>query len=256
MKRLKITLIFCLLGALPCFAGSGYTLSGGVLSGEGVTAGGSYSDILFHWDAENSLVADKGGITGTNSGSVFDNTIFQTGSYSISRNSNNDYLDFTITTSHFEKAGGQVAFWWYNGNGYQAASGNYILTIGDTVNDYLRFQMHSSGGVGMRWIANGGAAQVAEYTASSLATSTWFYVVGKWHPGDAGNDLTLTIYNTDGTTAGSATAATATAMTDNPIQIRFGSAPGDAYRDNMDHLVITNDTARDMWAIRAVADFN
>ena len=244
MRSTMLKYILALLLLLPA------QVWGGVFVGFGQSVASS-PDILFHWNAENSLNADKGSVTMTNSGSVFSSTA-QVGTYSFSKDGNYDGGSFTITSSHFEPGDGQFGLWLYTSNGYQAANTNRIVRIGDGGNNTLTISLLSSG-IRAAWIGNANQSNADMTTA--ISTSTWYYIVVKWIPGDAGNDLTLTVYDTGGSTVGTATVATITAMNAAPNSITFWNSVGDAVRANVDNLIISNDTTRDMWAVRNGTSF-
>jgi len=257
MKRITSVVLILLAFAALAYGGLLQERQAAVVAARSVPVASSYTDVLFHWGAENTMDADKGSVTGTNNGAVFDSTTYKVGSYSIERDGNNDNVVFAISTSHLEKEGGQIGFWWYNGNGYQAASLNRILTIVDTGgDDSIVLKVHSSGGLSLYWDSQAASSDAAEYTAAALSTSTWYYIVLFWHQGDAGNDLILTIYDEAGSVAGSATDANITAFTDDPSTLTIFTATSDAHRSNVDNFIISNDETRDMLAVRDVTNFN
>jgi len=226
----------------------------GSIGGVDVASGGDdYSDILLHYDAENSLNLDIGSVTGSNSGMSFDNTIYKTSSYSLKRDSNYDHLDFTISTSHFEKAGGQLGFWWYNESGHVTGSSCTLLRFSDGTNNTFSVSLNYPEGLKAAWSGNGSASYATYSTA--LATSTWFYVVVYWQPGAAGNDLVLTIYDTSGDTEGTASVGGITAMDGDPTGLVFGNATADAVRFRIDNYVISNNESRNMWGINDETSF-
>lgn len=242
------------------FTYAAYDLADNQATGTDLTQVFTYSapagtaDILLHLNFENTMVADKGSITGSNSGMEFDDSTYKVGAYSLNHSSNYANATFTISSSHFVKENNIVGFWYYNENGYQSGSNNFIYRITDGVNDYVFVQMHSSGGVKVTWSGNG-STSVAEYTASSLSTATWYYIVVSGEPGAAGNDLILTIYDEAGSTVGTGTAASITAMTDDPTSLIFGNSSGDAVRWRVDNFIMGNDPTRDMWTVRNETSF-
>jgi hypothetical protein len=235
------------------------------ITGTGVSV--SDPAVSFFWDAEgglsNPLEAQKGGITATNSGLVFNTTTYKTGASSVEKTTNAGTLTFPVTASHVDVGSGSVGFWFNSTNGYAAGTYNNILRVSDA-SDANRFLIHhhSSGGMQVDWTANG-VTSATQYLADggakpALQPDTWYYVTFAWNqPNTTGADLSLTIYNEDGSTLGTGAMITSNniqAWTAEPTTLRLGHAASSAYRFRLDHLVLSDDHTKDMWGIRNAGD--
>jgi len=206
---------------------------------------------------ENSDTSDKpsGGsalTASTYSGWAYDGTTYQVGSYSGDRPGAYDRAEFTITSSHFEKAAGQIACWVYFTT--FASSDNFVV-VSDGDNDELIIKSDNSDDIIVEWFGNGTETQI-EATGANFTTGNWYFIVAMWEQGAAGDDLAVYVYNSSGTLIDSASAASITAMTDDPTSLIVGAAGAETIDMHLDNLFISNDTSRSMVDARSVQDFS
>ena len=227
--------------------------------GQAVSVGGvDYSDILFHYNMENSADSDKpsGGsaITGTtNSSWAYDGVVYQVGSYAGDRPGASDGITFALTDAVFNEAEGQLGFWFL----YTDWSAyDWFVEVNYDGSNYFRIMRASTAKMYAKW-QSGGAEDESLTHGTTLTADTWYYIVFYYDIGGA-TTMKLSIYDTAGSEVGTTvTTATAIGSWGSPADsLVIGETNSDSHDVHFDNLIISNDIARDMVAIRAVEDFN
>ena len=262
MKRISI-LTLTLLIAMASAAGARMNP---VMLGGGVAASAAdYSDITFHWNAENSWTTTKppggGAITGVPSETPgFSNTSPAVGGYSYVRSNAWESVRWAINSSHLDKAAGQVAFWYRFASAPSADfplfralyDANNLISVDTFFADGLK--------VAITWAGGGDWAYAfADY---QLSVDTWYFIVAKWNvaAGVGVPKLMVSVYSAAGSLVASGEKTDAiTALSADPTIITLNSRDGYGYGAvgafNIDNVFVSDDVSRDMLAIRSESSY-
>lgn len=247
MKKIAFILIFVLIRCNVFAFNPLFVCSGAVESG-----GADYSDIVAHWNFENSLTLDKGGVTGTAQNSPSFTTDYSlTGSYSGTASGlwNNWY--FSITDNDIcPRTSGRIGIWIRTPSTLVDDDGYYEVYWSD--DDRIRLRNYHT--TGLEVLYRGQATTYQYYKESIIATDTAYYIEVAW---DESTD-TVAVYIDGVEETGFTTAGTFTdTNTDNSGVLYVGGlyiqGMGGAY---IDQLIISTDKTRDLYSIRNVTDFN
>lgn len=268
--RRSIIITIALIAAIAAIlcASSGWARGLGVLGlgGGAATPAVDYSDITFHWGAENSFVTSipsgGGAITGSqNETPTFSSSVKSVGSYSAHRDASWDAASFSITSAQIGATSGQVGFWVYFAG--STHTGTMTLLEARYDGDNL-FWIHRDPGdpydLRLQW--SGGGNWLAVAADANLSADTWYYVVCKYNQaaGSGEDKLFLGVYDTSGTLVASANTTNAiTALSSAPTLLTLFGLNGDGlgYGDDMymDNLVISDDVTRDLVSIRSETSY-
>ena len=215
--------------------------------------GVDYSDILLYWGAENSSTADKpAGLTATKSTLTYQTSPKLAGSYSAKYTSSaNDRVQWTNTSDAiFNRSSGRVGGWVSTGATF--VDDNVYFEAHYDASNYVRFRNSgTSGGIEVLW-AGAGVTHQAYTSSLALSAASEHYI--EFSYGAEGIEIYIdgakqTITKSGTYTAMSASPANGTVSIGASSQI--GSAPAGA---SYDQLFISNDSARDLYAIREVTN--
>ena len=264
-RRRVIALTLALIAAIavPLCASSGWAGGLGVLGlGGGVTpAAADYSDITFHWGAENSWVTTKpsggGAITGVlNESPGFSSTTPAVGSYAYARGNTWESVRWAINSSHLDKASGQVAFW-YRFASAPSADFTLFRALYDA-NNYISVDTFFSDRLKVAITWTGGGDWAYAFADYQLSVDTWYFIIAKWNvaAGVGVPKLMVSVYSAEGTLVASGDKTSAiTALSADPTMITLGSRDGYGYGAvgafNIDNVFVSDDVSRDMLAIRS-----
>ena len=246
MKKFILLVLILLISAV-CYAEMNPYITGIYTA-----SGEDYSDILFHYNCENTSDSTKpsGGsaITGSQSDPAMTWTTTVTipvGSYVCERNAAWKALTYTITTDHFDRAQGAIGFWVKNIATPVTATEfvEYEGLTDDAI--YVRF----SGDQGALKIKMGDGTLLSEHvTTFELTQDIWYYIVVAW---DSGVSFKYTIYNSSCVSQETVTDTTDIPTLDETIKsFVVGHASATAGQIYIDNVVISNDDTRELCAIR------
>jgi hypothetical protein len=226
----------------------------------GVTASSAdYSDITLHWNAENTAVLDKGGVTGSSTGYdaiSYDSSIKAVGSYSMKRTDNYDVIFFSSVSSSISHASGQLGVWIY----LNSVSDNLMLvklSYNNSNDDAIKLIMQGTDDLEFTHTGdNPYVSRTISTTGDTLAADTWYYVVCYWDKSaSATNTLVLTIYNSSGSQIDQATSTSSLTNPANAInRLDLGDSSNTAGTFYLDNFMYSNSLTRELNSIKSVQD--
>ena len=264
MKRISM-LTLTLLLALASVAGARMNP---VMLGGGVAApAADYSDITFHWAAENSWTTTKpsggGAITGVpNETPGFSNTSPAVGGYSYVRGNVWESVRWAVTPAHVDKSAGQVGFWYRFSSGGVTTDFPLFRALYDA-NNYLSVDTYAFDAlkIAITWTGAGNWAYAL--ADAQLSVDTWYFIVAKWNVAAGAGDpkLMVSVYSSAGALVASGQKTDAiTALSADPSVVTLNSRDGNGYGKggslNMDNIIVSDDTDRDMLELRNGESFD
>lgn len=241
------------------YAGAIITLGGAAPAG----TPSSYTDILFHWNAENSLDADKGTLTASNTGMTFPSASPSpaVSTYSLGRTTAEDRCTFTLVEgTHIDKHNGQIGFWYNYSSSSPPGNNEPIFKISYDASNVIQFQWMTGGDVYLKYV--GQATTDYVLTASDyMSADTWYFIVGMWNVGAVGDDLDVSIYDAAGSLVGSSAGDASITEMDGAadganMTLLIGENSADTWIMYWDNIIVSTDASRNMVAVRATTNFN